>query len=85
MNLKEIRNVIQTEMHCVDRDCDRDCGNCDLVMDKEVILEAYAIAKAILYNLEVLKCEYKAYNTGSDYWRGIEYALNTLNIDHILL
>lgn len=33
--------VIETEHECVSRDCDRDCGKCDLVMESDEILSAY--------------------------------------------
>ena len=41
MNLHDVIKVIETERECVSRDCDRDCGKCDLVMDKNKILKAY--------------------------------------------
>lgn len=45
MTKKEVKKVIETEKACVKRagTCDRNCENCDLVMDEGVILEAYNI------------------------------------------
>lgn len=41
MKLQDVIKVVETERECVGRDCDRDCGKCDLVMDRDIILEAY--------------------------------------------
>lgn len=43
------RQIIQREAECVSRQqCDRDCGKCDLVMDANDILAAYAHAMELL-------------------------------------
>ena len=46
MTNKEAIKIIENEYACVLRaeDCDRDCANCDLVMDSDDILSAYAKA-----------------------------------------
>lgn len=48
MLIKELINIIKTEKQCVQRasgifgtPCNRDCENCDLVMDSTDIIEAY--------------------------------------------
>ena len=41
MTLQKAIDVLSTERECVSRDCDRDCGKCDLVMKTEDILAAY--------------------------------------------
>lgn len=50
MTKKEVKKVIETEKACVKRagSCDRDCANCDLVMDESVILKAYNIVLEML-------------------------------------
>jgi hypothetical protein len=43
------RQIIQREAECVSRQqCDQDCGKCDLVMDANNILAAYARAIELL-------------------------------------
>lgn len=48
MTREEAQSVIMTEQKCVDRAstdrCNRDCANCDLIMDDAVINEAYNMA-----------------------------------------
>ena len=47
LTIQEAIEVINKEKICVltaEHDCDRDCANCKLVMDSDVILEAYDIA-----------------------------------------
>lgn len=44
--MDEVINVLQNERACVIRasmpfGCERDCENCDLLMDSERIIEAY--------------------------------------------
>ena len=36
------------ERECVSRDCDRDCGKCDLVQDRDWLLSVYDDALALL-------------------------------------
>lgn len=33
--------VLKTERDCVSRDCDRDCGRCDLSLEREEIVGVY--------------------------------------------
>ena len=37
----QILRVLKTERECVSRDCDRNCGACDLSLDRAEILSAY--------------------------------------------
>ena len=50
MPIEEIIEVLKNEAACVERAnyCDRRCANCDLVMDDETILGAYAGAIELL-------------------------------------
>ena len=40
--------VLKTERECVSRDCDRNCGKCDLSMERSEILSAYDALIAVL-------------------------------------
>ncbi len=55
MNYSRVLEILRTERECVSRNdgtnCDRDCANCDLVLDAEEILEAYTIAIGVFDNL----------------------------------
>lgn len=48
MNSKRAKEIMLTEKECVSRQvvnpCNRDCANCDLVLDADEILEAYDFA-----------------------------------------
>lgn len=39
---------LQIERECVSRDCDRNCGQCDLVQDRDWLLSVYDDALALL-------------------------------------
>ena len=43
---------LQIERECVSRDCDRDCGKCDLVQDRDWLLSVYDDALALLKEQE---------------------------------
>lgn len=47
MEIKEAIEIMKTEAECVQRNdgknCDRDCGKCDLLRDASEILEAYTV------------------------------------------
>ena len=43
---------LQIERECVSRDCDRDCGKCDLVQDMDWLLSVYDDALALLKEQE---------------------------------
>ena len=46
--------VLTAERECVDRDCDRDCGKCDLVMDKNWLLSGLNDAIKLLKDYDAL-------------------------------
>lgn len=41
MNKNEILRGLRIERECVNRDCDRDCANCNLVVERNWVLEVY--------------------------------------------
>lgn len=45
---EKIIKGLQIERECVSRDCDRDCGNCDLVQERDWLLSIYDGALAML-------------------------------------
>ena len=55
MDYSRVVEILRIEQECVSRNngvnCDRDCANCDLVLDAEEILEAYTIAIGVFNNL----------------------------------
>ncbi len=65
---------LQIERECVSRDCDRDCGKCDLVQEREWLLTVYDDAIAMLKEQdELLKHEYwRGYNNGRADERGLQ-------------
>ena len=52
MGIEQIIEILEIERECVKRNigknCDRDCGNCDLVLEDEELLTAYNLAISIL-------------------------------------
>ncbi len=48
MDKKDIIRILQIERECISRDCDRNCGYCDLVQEQDVLLDAYDSAIALL-------------------------------------
>ena len=54
---KAIR-VLKAERECVARDCDRDCGHCDLVMDHDWLLSGLDKAIALLnIHVPITRCK----------------------------
>lgn len=55
MGIEQIIEILNIEKECVKRninkDCNRDCGSCDLVLEDEEILTAYILAISILKNV----------------------------------
>lgn len=45
---KQLLKVLKTERECVSRDCDRDCGECDLSLKREEIVSVYDTLTAML-------------------------------------
>lgn len=52
---EKVINGLQIERECVSRDCDRDCGNCDLVQDRDWLLSVYDNALELLKEQEPVK------------------------------
>lgn len=50
MDKNEVIKYLKIERECISRDCDRNCGKCDLVQEQETLLEAYNSAIALLEN-----------------------------------
>ena len=48
MNKNEILRVLRIERECISRDCDRNCGYCDLVQEQDTLLDAYTTAIELL-------------------------------------
>ena len=48
MDKEEVIRILQIERECISRDCDRNCGYCDLVQEQETLLETYNSAIALL-------------------------------------
>ena len=44
MTVKEARIYMLIEKECINRDCNRDCANCDIVQDVEDLNNAYDVA-----------------------------------------
>lgn len=49
---EEIIRGLQIERECVSMDCDRDCGKCDLVQDRDWLLSVYDGALELLKKQE---------------------------------
>lgn len=45
-------HFLEIERECVSRDCDRECGECDLAQDREALLSAYDDALSLLKTQE---------------------------------
>ena len=50
MTKQEILNGLRIERECVSRDCNRDCANCDLVVERDWLLEVYNNAIKLIEN-----------------------------------
>ena len=50
MDKIEVIKYLKIERECISRDCDRNCGECDLVQEQETLLDAYNSAIALLEN-----------------------------------
>lgn len=54
--------VLKTERECVSRDCDRNCGKCDLSMEGSEILSAYDALIAVLAAPAIIPADKEADN-----------------------
>lgn len=50
MTKNEVIKYLKIELECISRDCDRNCGECDLVQEQDTLLDAYNSAIALLEN-----------------------------------
>jgi len=48
MTKAEVIHILKIERECISRDCDRNCGQCDLVQEQEILLDAYDSAISLL-------------------------------------
>ncbi len=53
--MEKVIKGLQIERECVSRDCDRDCGKCDLVQDRDWLLSVYDDALVLLKEQEAVK------------------------------
>ena len=51
MTKQEVLNGLRIERECVSRDCNRDCANCDIVQERDWLLEVYDNAIKMLEEL----------------------------------
>ena len=52
MTKQEVLNGLRIERECVSRDCDRNCANCDIVQERDWLLEVYDSAIALIENIK---------------------------------
>ena len=52
MTNQEVLTSLRIERECVSRDCNRDCTNCDIVQEREWLLEVYDSAIALIENIK---------------------------------
>ena len=55
MEQETIIKGLEIERECVSRDCDRDCGACDIVQDKDWLLSVYDGAISLLKEQEAVE------------------------------
>ena len=55
MEQETIIKGLEIERECVSRDCDRDCGKCDLVQDRDWLLSVYDGALKLLKEQEPIE------------------------------
>lgn len=48
MEKTEVIRILKIERECISRDCNRNCGECDLAQEQETLLDAYNSAIALL-------------------------------------
>ena len=52
MDKDEVIHILKIERECISRDCDRNCGQCDLVQEQETLLKVYDEAIRLLERME---------------------------------
>ncbi len=52
MTRAEVIHILKIERECISRDCDRNCGYCDLVQEQETLLKVYDEAIRLLEQME---------------------------------
>ena len=52
LDIKEVIKGLQIERECVSRNCDRECGKCDLVQERDWLLAVYDGALELLKRQE---------------------------------
>lgn len=55
--LEKVIKGLQIERECVSRDCDRNCGQCDLVQDRDWLLSVYDDALELLKEQETMSVD----------------------------
>ena len=55
LDREKVIKGLQIERECVSRDCDRNCGNCDLVQERDWLLSVYDGAIALLKEQEAVE------------------------------
>ena len=53
MTKQEILTGLRIERECVSRNCDRDCANCDIVQERDWLLEVYDNAIKLIENIKM--------------------------------
>ena len=48
MTKAKVIDILKIERECISRDCDRNCGQCDLAQEQETLLDAYNSAISLL-------------------------------------
>lgn len=64
MNMNRVVEILRTEKECVERQdtpkCNRDCGNCDLLLPTEEVKQAYTLAIGCIEGTQSLLDEIRA-------------------------
>lgn len=92
MKLEEIIKGLEIEKECVSRDCDRDFANCDIVQEKDWLLDVYQSAINTLKEqneaLKLMAFQYCTMGFGNDItfnnrcMTAGEHAFKTLGIEN---
>ena len=52
MTRQEVLTGLRIERECVSRDCNRDCANCDIVQERDWLIDVYNGAIQLLEELD---------------------------------